>query len=304
MSESLTSPTLGAASALDIFYQSRNALKQWFDNWLAIPISEYYCQTTPVAAQIVYALTVLGRWAKFTAPITLNGPKTPMPIDTSADNPNVEQFKADSEYSASMSSSRKATPADSTPVHDNDPTECSQIVLREGTDPRLPAAVASLRSQIQTQPGLSLDVSGILSGVCSRFEEANATFQVASTEPGASDHNLWSMSAIKIRITRAKLERWAEIVAAGTEALKIQDEDSRDTDMEDNSNGETGKPPLDGTEVFMNESLQTDPLQMQNWNGGTPWTTEMLQGVDPSVWFDGYLDWGAVIMNSMGNLEQ
>ncbi|KAI8719506.1 Zn(2)-C6 fungal-type domain-containing protein [Fusarium sp. LHS14.1] len=305
MSESLTSPTLGAASALDIFYQSRNALKQWFDNWLAIPISEYYCQTTPVAAQIVYALTVLGRWAKFTVPITLTGPKTPMPHDTSADNPNVEQFKADSEYSASLSS-RKATPAGSTPGHENDPTECSQIVLREGTDPRLPAAVASLRSQIQTQPGLSLDVSGILTGVCSRFEEANATFQVASTEPGASDHNLWSMSAIKIRITRAKLERWAEIVAAGTEALKIQDEESRDTDMEDDShhNNETGKSATDGTETFIGGDFPVDPLQMQNWNGGTPWTTEMLQGVDPSVWFDGYLDWGAVIMNSMGNLEQ
>ncbi|KAI8684842.1 hypothetical protein NCS57_00151300 [Fusarium keratoplasticum] len=303
MSESLTSPTLGAASALDIFYQSRNALKQWFDNWLAIPISEYYCQTTPVAAQIVYALTVLGRWAKFTVPITLTGPKTPMPHDTSADNPNVEQFKADSEYSASLSS-RKATPAGSTPGHENDPTECSQIVLREGTDPRLPAAVASLRSQIQTQPGLSLDVSGILTGVCSRFEEANATFQVASTEPGASDHNLWSMSAIKIRITRAKLERWAEIVAAGTEALKIQDEESRDTDMEDNSTSETGREPADASEAFMSGDMQADPLQMQNWNGGTPWTTEMLQGVDPSVWFDGYLDWGAVIMNSMGNLEQ
>lgn len=306
MSESLTSPTLGAASALDIFYQSRNALKQWFDNWLAIPISEYYCQTTPVAAQIVYALTALGRWAKFTAPITLNRPRTPMPRDTSADGPNVEHFKADSEYSASMGS-RKATPAGSTPSHENDPTECSQIVLREGTDPRLPAAVASLRSQIQSQPGLSLDVSGILTGVCSRFEEANATFQVASTEPGATDHNLWSMSAIKIRITRAKLERWAEIVAAGTEALKLQDEE-RDTEMDDNcttnDNGDTERTPLEEAESFMAGDMQADGLQMQNWNSGTPWTTEMLQGVDPSVWFDGYLDWGAVIMNSMGNLEQ
>ncbi|KAF5004896.1 hypothetical protein FDECE_8616 [Fusarium decemcellulare] len=307
MSESLTSPTLGAASALDVFYQSRNALKQFFDNWLDIPISEYYCQTTPVAAQLVYALTMLGRWAKFAAPIPLPEVQTPMPSDTSANHPNVELFKADSEYAASVASA-KVTPSSSTPgthvTHDKDPKECSQIVLREGTDPRLPAAVAALRSQIQTQPGLSLDVSGILSGVCSRFEEANATFQVASSEPGASDHNLWSMSAIKVRITRAKLERWAEIVAAGTEALKIQEDNCRDTDMEDSSNSDAGRPTMDGAEAFLSGDMQPDTLQMQNWNGGTPWTTEMLQGVDPSIWFDGYLDWGAVIMNSMGNLEQ
>ncbi|KAF4467796.1 hypothetical protein FALBO_5331 [Fusarium albosuccineum] len=307
MSESLTSPTLGAASALDVFYQSRNALKQFFDNWLDIPISEYYCQTTPVAAQLVYALTMLGRWAKFAAPIPLPEVQTPVPSDTSANHPNVELFKADSEYAASVSSA-KVTPSSSTPgthvTHDKDPKECSQIVLREGTDPRLPAAVAALRSQIQTQPGLSLDVSGILSGVCSRFEEANATFQVAPSEPGASDHNLWSMSAIKVRITRAKLERWAEIVAAGTEALKIQEDNCRDTDMEDSSNSDAERSTMDGAEAFLSGDMQPDALQMQNWNGGTQWTTEMLQGVDPSIWFDGYLDWGAVIMNSMGNLEQ
>ncbi|KAF4980152.1 hypothetical protein FZEAL_3771 [Fusarium zealandicum] len=303
MSESLTSPTLGAASALDIFYQSRNALKKFFDNWLAIPISDYYCQTTPVAAQLVYALTMLGRWAKFAAPITLTDVQTPMPSDTSANNMNAALFRADSECSATGSSS-KLTPAGPTPGnHEKDPQEYSQIVLREGTDPRLPAAVAALRTQIQSQSGLALDVSGILSGVCSRFEEANATFQVASSEPGALDHNLWSMSAIKVRITRAKLERWAEIVAAGTEALKLQDEDNRDTDMEDSGNSDAGKSAMEGAEAFMGGEMQADVLT-QNWNGGTPWTSEMLQGVDPSIWFDGYLDWGAVIMNSMGNLEQ
>lgn len=310
MSESLTSATLGAASALDIFYQSRNALKQWFDNWLSIPVGMYYCQTTSVAAQIVYALTMLGRWAKFAVPITLReGPRS-MPADTSANNPNAALFQNDSEYLDSIHS-RKVTPSGSgsTPGnlsnHEEDPQQYSQIVLREGTDPRLPAAVAALRSQIQTQPGLSLDVSGILSGICSRLEDANATMQVASSEPGSTDHNLWSMSAIKVRITRAKLERWAEIVAAGTEALKLQDELSRDTDMEDRMSRDTDRPGTDGTEGFLGTGdLQMDPGQLPNWNVNTPWSSEALQGVDPSVWFDGYLDWGAVIMNSMGNLEQ
>ncbi|KAJ4271337.1 hypothetical protein NW762_000039 [Fusarium torreyae] len=304
MSESLTTPTLGAASALDIFYQSRNALKQFFDDWLSIPISEYYCQTTPVAAQVVYGLTMLGRWAKFTAPIPLTTATTPMPNDTSAQDPNVELYKVDSEYSASVSPSNATPSVAATSTHGKDSQASSPIVLREGTDPRLPAAVAALRSQIQSQPGLSLDVTGILSGICSRFEDASASFQVASTEPGTSDHNLWSMSAIKVRITRAKLERWAEIVAAGTQALRIHDEDSRDTDMQDSNTSEAGRSAVANTGAAIGEDMQADTFGMPDWNPEMQWSFEMLQGVDPSIWFDGYLDWGAVVMNSMGNLEQ
>ncbi|KAK2136380.1 hypothetical protein NOF04DRAFT_1338498 [Fusarium oxysporum II5] len=283
-----------AASALDIFYQSRNALKKFFDDWLMVPIPEFYNQTTPVVAQLVYGMTMLGRWAKYTAPIPLTKATTSMPQDTSARDPHDEIYKADSAYSASVSPS-VATPSVTT---GRDSHETSPISLREGTDPRLPAAVAALRSQIQTQPGLSLDVTGILSAICARFEEANASFQMASTEPGASDHNLWSMSAIKVKITRAKLERWAEIVAAGTEALKIHDE-VRDTAMIDSSTSETGAA---GPVAAMGQDMQPDAFTMPDWNPDMPWASEMLQGVDPSIWFDGYLDWGAVVMNSMGNL--
>lgn len=296
MSESLTSPTLGSASALDIFYQSRNALKQFFDHWLSIPIAEYHRQTTPIAAQLIYGMTMLGRWTKFTAQIPLTRPPMPMPEDTSALNPNVELYQADSDYAASVSSAH-ATPSVTTPSAPGGTSQgASPIFLREGTDPRLPSAVAALRSQIQTQPGLYLDVTGILSGIYSKFEEANAVFQASSTEPGSSDHNLWSMSAIKVRITRAKLERWVEIVSSGTEAVKIHDADRRDTEMENCSTSDIERPaaPPDN-------DMQMDGFGVPEWNE-IPWSPEMLQGVDPSIWFDGYLDWGAV-MSSMGNVE-
>ncbi|KAF5607040.1 uncharacterized protein FSUBG_5498 [Fusarium subglutinans] len=298
MSESLTSPTLGAASALDIFYQSRNALKKFFDDWLTVPIPEFYNQTTSVVAQLVYGMTMLGRWAKYTAPIPLTKATTPMPKDTSARDPHDEIYKADSAYSASVSPS-VATPSVTT---GRDSHETSPISLREGTDPRLPAAVASLRSQIQTQAGLSLDITGILSAICARFEEANASFQMASTEPGSSDHNLWSMSAIKVKITRAKLERWAEIVAAGTEALKIHDE-ARDTDMVDLNMSETGQTAGADAVASLGDGSNT-VFAMPDWNPEAQWASEVLQGVDPSIWFDGYLDWSAIVMNSMGNFEQ
>lgn len=299
MSESLTTPTLGAASALDIFYQSRNALKQFFDHWLSVPIPEYHNQTTPIAAQLIYGMTMLGRWTKFTAQIPLSRPPMPMPEDTSARDPNVELYKADSEYSASVSPAH-ATPSVTTPGGGETSSQgASPIVLREGTDPRLLAAVAALRSQIQTQPGLYLDVTGILSGIYAKFEEANASFQASSAEPDNPDHNLWSMSAIKVRITRAKLERWVEIVSSGTEALKIHDD--RDTEMEDRSTSDNGRLGTTGRAQPGNE-IQMDGYEIPEWNE-MPWNPDMLQGVDPSIWFDGYLDWGAV-MSSMGNVEQ
>ncbi|KIL84462.1 hypothetical protein FAVG1_12252 [Fusarium avenaceum] len=303
MSESLTAPTLGAPSALDVFYQSRNALQKFFDDWLSVPVSEFCNQTTPIAAQLVYGLTMLGRWTKLTAPILTKNP-IPMPNDTSASNPNVELYKADSEYSASVSPSNATVSVAGSTMGDKDAQAASPFVLREGTDPRLLAAVATLRSKIQTQPGLSLDVTGILSAICSRFEEANASFQVTSAEPGASDHNIWSMSAIKVRITRAKLERWAEIVAAGPGALKIYDDESRDTEMGDRSS-ETGTCTTVGDAgATMSNNMHADVFAMPDWNSEMPWTSDVLQGVDPSIWFDGYLDWGAVVMSSMGNLEQ
>ncbi|KAL3605903.1 hypothetical protein FPOAC2_00854 [Fusarium poae] len=301
MSESLTTPTLGAASALDIFYHSRNALKQFFDHWLSIPISEYHSQTTAVAAQLIYGMTMLGRWTKFTAQIPLTRPPMPMPEDTSAQNPNLELYRAESEHSTSVSPAH-ATPSATTPIAcENHSQAASPISLREGTDPRLPAAVAALRSQIQTQPGLHLDVTGILSGIYSKFEEANASVQVSSAEPGTSDHNVWSMSAIKVRITRAKLERWVEIVASGTAALKIHDGNVRDTEMEDRGTSDNGRATVVGTAQSGNE-IHIDDFGMPDWNE-MPWNPDILQGVDPSLWFDGYLDWGAV-MSSMSNNEQ
>lgn len=273
-------------------------------------MSEYYRQTTPIAAQLVYGITMLGRWAKFTAPIRLNVPGTPMPHDTSANDPNVNLFRNDSEYAASVASTRPTPPESSPSTRGRDPQEYSQIVLREGTDPRLPLAVAELRKQIQNQPGLTLDVSGILTDICSRFEEANATFQVGGMEPGALDHTVWSMSAVKVRITRAKLERWAEIVAARTEALQIGDDNEdivHDAAMDDSEEADTGTSSMASSEPIFNDGgLPAEPMQAatNNWNTSMPWTSDMLQGVDPSLWFDGDLDWGAVIMNSMGNLEQ
>ena len=41
-------------------------------------------------------------------------------------------------------------------------------------DPNLPAAVAALRAQLQTQPGLTVNIPEILNAICARFEQASS----------------------------------------------------------------------------------------------------------------------------------
>lgn len=289
---------------LDQIYQSSSALTAWFDNWLAMPVTEYYYQTTPIASQIVYALTMLGRWAKLATPRTMYQGETPMPADMSADNPNVAAYHRDRPAEKALDSNA-VMPAG----FENRPM--SQISM----DPNLPAAVAALRAQLQTQPGLTVNIPEILNAICARFEQANATFQIASTESGKVDHNVWSMTALKVRITRAKLERWAELVSAGAQALSLdgKGDNATDTTMEEwrgaysqqqQQPGAAGSAPgFDASGNFLGGNLQTD-MNMEDFPGSTPWTSDLLTGVDPTVWFDGYLDWGAVIMNSMGTVEQ
>ncbi|KAJ2967217.1 hypothetical protein NQ176_g9770 [Zarea fungicola] len=146
--------------------------------------------------------------------------------------------------------------------------------------------------------------------MCNRFEQANATFQISSTDSRTDDANVWSMTALKVRITKAKLERWAELVSKEGENHSPNQQLKADMDTSMSGwNGALQPPPStdmapnnNGVWPVLDPNLPQD--QMQNVYGSTPWRSDLLTGVDPAVWFDGYLDWGAVIMNSMGSVEQ
>lgn len=201
LAESFTSSSAGAGTPLDRIYHTSAALTAWFDNWLSVPVSQYYCQTTAVASQLVYALTMLGRWAQLIAP---------KPADTSDGAPTqgLPSFEPKAQTRRGTAASQTGRPSFSKGM-----TVDSQAIQPCDVDPDLPAAVASLRKQLQTHPGLMVNISEILSTICNRFEQANATFQISSTDSGNTDNNVWSMTALKVRITRAKLERWAELVS-------------------------------------------------------------------------------------------
>ncbi len=381
LSESLTMGSAGSGTPLDRIYQTSSALRLWFDTWLSVPVSVYYRQPAAIAAQLVYALTMLGRWAKLATPRTMYEGGTPMPRCSSAGNTSLAVYNADPQQppaaresglgtkatsaaaaaAAAAAAHRSHNPNQGGPSSSSSSSQqgpwshlrCDSKDCTHETEPGLPAAVGALQSQLQMQPGLTVNIPEILSAICSRFEQVNSSFHVAaSSESGKLDGNIWSFSALKVRITRVKLERWAELVSAGAEASSNREGGDNSHNGNDNNKqppqqqqqlqqqqqqqqhphqqqqqqqqppvttgGGGGGPPAQwrgsypqqqqhqgmGGDMHQFGSLAQDQTQIQNFLGSTPWTSDMLDGIDPTVWFDGYLDWGAVVMNSMGTVEQ
>lgn len=97
-----------------------------------------------------------------------------------------------------------------------DPAQISATHLREAADPDIPRVVAALKAKLHAQPGLNLDIVGVLSTLARRCEQAHERLLLA--DPGADgawQNDLWYMCGKKVLIARAKLEKWAEIIAAG-----------------------------------------------------------------------------------------
>ena len=275
LTASLTTTSSDGFTPLDRLYQSSSALRNWFDNWLITPASDYYRHPTTVMSQIVYALTMLGRWAQLATPRTVYSSGTPMP----SGNSTSSLRKADVAAPGMAAASRSSQGYNQSDNKGRCPSE---------NQPGLVEAVAELQLQLQSQPSLSINIPEILSRMCTRCEEVNAIFQDSLPEKERLIHNVWSFSALKVRITRVKLERWAEQVAAVAQGPEKKSEDWRGS-YPQTPNVMPGN--LDG---FAN-----DQTQIQNYLDNTPWTTDFLDGIDPTVWFDGYLDWGNLAMNAM-----
>lgn len=300
LSKSLSSVSMAMDSPLDKIYRSSAVLTTWFNSWLALPISTYYFQTTAVGSHLVYALVMLARWARLSTPRAMYEGRTSMPDDPSANNPNVALYDSDmanTQRGSGMASSKNGAPHDHMPARPD----------LEDSD--LAAAVAVLRTQLQTQPGLMINIPEILSAICNRFEHANATFQLCSVDTERINKNIWMMTALKVRIARAKLEKWAELVAEGGERLGQENRADGDQRMAEWQ----AAMHLPQTECMGLEDLGIVPTEYQQqpqlentWghSPNTPWTTDLLSGFDPSSFFDGYLDWSSVGMNVTSPMER
>ena len=338
-----TSSYSGGASPLDELYQSKAAINTWFENWLAVPASSYHCQTTPTCCLIVYAVAMLGRWAKLVTPTLVNRSTSSSDNTPSADTSAAEagssvsppwQAQKNHHHPHPFSlipalSSTAATPsAGSDMSAEKEP--CPYHPARaenddEGQDAALPRAVASLHARLSTQPGLSIDIPYVLGALYSRFDAASSGLQERSTGGEHSDHNIWSMSAIKILITRAKLEQWAELVTEGMRSMTLGHPEGGPMGGGGNAQsmgglggvGIGGFPPgnmattagqhmnpLGYAAQQQQQQQQQQQLPQGFWtgaDGGTPWMDNFMQDAGtPNNWFDGYMDWGNVMMDPMG----
>ncbi|KAG6148643.1 hypothetical protein E4U28_003764 [Claviceps purpurea] len=288
--DSMTAGQIGRGTPLDKLYQSSAALRNWFDTWSLVPASSYFRNPISNMSQLVYAVTMLGRWAQLATPRTVYEGGTPMPAGIGS-----SIYNSDSQIrTKSLIENRPA------PSHSRGGSPKQQY-----GDQDLIQAVAALQLQLQTQPGLIINIPEILSTVCERCEQVNSLFQQQQTcSPDEKVENtVWTVSALKVRITRVKLEKWAETVAAAAEAF------DRAGSMEAGQRWRGSYPQTSDAAGNMapagngivNSGFAQDQTQIQNFMGSTPWTSDLLDGVDPTVWFDGYLDWGTMAMNSMGD---
>ncbi|KAK3497482.1 uncharacterized protein B0T23DRAFT_426590 [Neurospora hispaniola] len=104
----------------------------------------------------------------------------------------------------------------------------SSIRWRETTDPHLPHIVAMLQEQLNSQPGLRVDITEIMTQLGARFQQASDNMKEASG--GEPDNNMWEVSAKGLAMTKAKLERFAEFVAQGG---KLDDHDQGKSEGDD-----------------------------------------------------------------------
>jgi hypothetical protein len=91
----------------------------------------------------------------------------------------------------------------------------------EPVDPQIATIIAALKEQLVSQPGLQIDVSALLTEMSARCEEANREL-AQGREGGTFEPNIWDLSAKKLMITRAKLERWVEHVLHGGEEAAMK----------------------------------------------------------------------------------
>ncbi|KAI1374342.1 hypothetical protein F4677DRAFT_177188 [Hypoxylon crocopeplum] len=272
ISNSLASLSLDSASSLDIFYRSSAALKSWFDSWLSIDVTDYFILPMPASAQLINAVIMLARWSKLSSP-------------GSTFTPN----------------SAAHTPANFV----RDDPGCSGMATGPalGTkeiDPAIPAALRAIKSYLLSQPELQIDVPGILQAMATRFEQARELSEKRGDV--AWDNDLWDMAARKIKGTRSKLERWAELVAAaGSESRKP--EPSADANV-------IGEPYLGSQGMEGNWSMESAAgmdicLQPphEGWNPGVTWANDFFEGLglDQNYFFDGPGDFGTAVMNGLEN---
>ncbi|KUI54751.1 Transcriptional regulator WAR1 [Cytospora mali] len=352
LAESLTDVNPRTPSALDIFYRAQSALQGFFESWFDVPTNIYPATPIFVMIQIVYSITMLARWAKILGPGHARRGNAPPDIltshkvvwDPSAKRPapntmfgsglaplpsfTATNSRRGTEAMASTNTTSFHTRPSEAPAHHTkippsitDPSQIPVSQFRESSDPSIPSVVASLKAKLLTQPGLNLDIIGILAALAERCDQVHK--ELTEEGGGGEWHNdVWYLCAKKILIARAKLEKWAEIIASGGvsaggpvgPAAQHAEQTDRDKDVQvggadvttagiqASSSQQPSYQDGDALAAFQRqiETAGQDvslPDAMDDlWQYENVWTDDMLDQLDPSLWLNDGSDWGMALL--------
>lgn len=281
LSKSFTALSTGGPSTLDFLYNSHNALKEWFEFLLSIEPGEFVHLSMPPCAQLIVAVTFLARWARLSC---TNIPRT---------YTNSERI------------------FDPTSANGGGARLVADLTLRDA-DPAVPAAAKTLGSLIHSQPGLHLDVAGLLRRLIQRFQQVRSV--VGGKEGPEFDYNIWDIAAHKMGILRLKLERWTEIVSTlGSEGLLARKSHAAGDSEGSSSAEESSDPaevpptsragPMEGIEIVDAAAMPPNPEAWQYNND--VFANDLFDGLglDQNFFYDGG-DYGASLLSSLQPIMQ
>jgi hypothetical protein len=141
----------------------------------------------------------------------------------------------------------------------------------------------------------------LISSIISRFEQVNAALQDLSVEPGKISPNIWMMGAIRVRVTRANLERWAELITEGIQKANLNDDSTADaeTPAKESVLVNNAEPFVGVYEDTWNGMALPEQVSMQDYFQADG----MAHSFDPHLAMDRSWDWD-MLYNSMGEFME
>ena len=275
-SQSIASLSLSGLSIFDVFLSFTSALKTWFDDWLAIPVCSFFYIPQPASAQFIHASMMLARWAR------VAGPSAVRLSSAGTTAPRKEE----------------STPSQTVPAFSGVP-ECPDLSLPQPSASPFNSTISAqtlsaLRAHVLTQPGLQIDIFGIVDAMVIRFEAAKK--EMAAAKGGVWENDTWDLAAEHIRRKKLRLEKWCEIVAIVVEKERI-----RLTDASNGVDEESG-----GTmNMLGGRSFDCfDWLVSSNDQENTHWESDLFDEIMRDIHTGGLLgtpgDWGTGVLDDMG----
>lgn len=219
---------------------------------------------------------------------------------------------------------------DNIPPAITDPSQIPTSDIHDAADADIPRLVTALKVKLYPQSGLDLDIIGILSTLAQRCEQAHKEIMEASPDGSWNNNNFYIFSK-KILIARAKLAKWAEIVAGGGRPEQTKSghaeasRGDRNVPMGDAHPEATLKasasqlhpqammPTLQQEEQILadfqkeieNAGQDVFPpgFMDDSYTYGNLWTDDMFGSLDPGLWLNDGTDWNMALFRSSATMD-